>query len=98
MTPICSNAPGTTAPPRSTPSSPASSAPTVSAPDDWIRTGPATIEWNGYRIAKSCCGDVGRTSGAYHAYAPGGAFIGVCGGEAASAKQLCYDHARRPSR
>lgn len=58
----------------------------------------STLEWNGYCIVKSCCGTVGRTSSAYHVYAPDGAFLCVCGGTVEHAQQLCYNHHQKANR
>lgn len=71
------------------------------AADDWRRTGPDTIEHPaGYRIQKSHVGRLlAEAAPVYHAYGPGGAFLGVAGGEAAQAQALCAEHlTRNPSR
>lgn len=80
-------------------SSPANSAActtSAAAPDadDWRRTGPDTIEHPaGYRIQKSHVGRLlDQAAPMYHAYGPGGAFLGVAGGEAERAKALCAEH------
>lgn len=69
------------------------------AADDWRRTGPDTIEHPaGYRVQKSHVGrPFDEPAPVYHAYGPGGAFLGVAGGEAARAQALCQEHLTRNS-
>lgn len=65
----------------------------VAAPDadGWRRTGPDTIEYpSGCCIQKSHVGRLlDQAAPVYHAYAPGGRFLGVAGGDAERAKALC---------
>lgn len=61
--------------------------------DGWARSGPDCIERAGYRITKSHVQRLlHEPSPVYHAYAPGGAFLGAVGGEAERAKALCEAH------
>lgn len=73
----------------------------AAAPDaeGWSRTGPDTIEHlSGCRIQKSHVRRLlAEDAPVYHAYGPGGGFLGVAGGEAAQAQALCAEHLTRNS-